>query len=97
MRRLAERRLPRAVFDFADGAAEDETTLRRNEAAFDDVRLLPRPLNGAGARDLSIELFGPAPAHAGDRRPDRPRRACSGRTASAAPRAPRRRPARPSA
>ncbi len=58
MRRLARRALPRAVFDFADGAAEDETTLRRNEAAFDDIRLLPRPLNGAGTRDLSIELLG---------------------------------------
>ncbi len=58
MRRLARRALPRAVFDFADGAAEDETTLRRNEAAFDDIRLLPRPLNGAGRRDLSIELWG---------------------------------------
>jgi L-lactate dehydrogenase (cytochrome)/(S)-mandelate dehydrogenase len=58
MGRLARRALPRAVFDFADGAAEDETTLHRNEAAFDDLRLLPRPLNGAGARDLSIELLG---------------------------------------
>ena len=58
MRRLAKRALPRPVFDFADGAAEDETTLRRNEAAFDDVRLLPRPLNGAGTRDLSVELLG---------------------------------------
>ncbi|MGH6917064.1 MAG: alpha-hydroxy acid oxidase, partial [Geminicoccaceae bacterium] len=58
MRRLAQRALPRAVFDFADGAAEDEAALRRNEAAFDDLRLLPRPLNGAGERDLSIELLG---------------------------------------
>ena len=58
MRRLAQRALPRAVFDFADGAAEDEVTLRRNEAAFEEVRLLPRPLNGAGTRDLSIGLFG---------------------------------------
>ena len=58
MRRLAKRALPRPVFDFADGAAEDETTLRRNEAAFDDIRLLPRPMNGAGQRDLSIELLG---------------------------------------
>ena len=31
---------------------------RRNEAAFDDVELLPRPLNGAATRDLSITLFG---------------------------------------
>jgi L-lactate dehydrogenase (cytochrome)/(S)-mandelate dehydrogenase len=58
MRRLAQRVLPRPVFDFADGGAEDERTLRRNEAAFEKLELLPRPLNGAGARDLSVELFG---------------------------------------
>src|SRR5215207_4334450 len=58
MRLLAQRRLPRMVFDFADGAAEDERTLRRNESAFDGIELLPQPLNGAAKRDLSIELFG---------------------------------------
>jgi L-lactate dehydrogenase (cytochrome)/(S)-mandelate dehydrogenase len=46
------------VFDFADGGAEDEFTLRRNEAAFDDLRLLPQPLRGAATRDLSVTLFG---------------------------------------
>src|SRR5271154_653502 len=58
MRELARRALPRAVFDFADGGAEDETTLRRNEHAFADLALVPRPLNGAAERDLSVELFG---------------------------------------
>ncbi len=58
LRELARRRLPRAVFDFADGGAEDERTLRRNEAAFEEIQLLPRPLEGAAARDLSLELFG---------------------------------------
>ncbi|HEY3145657.1 MAG TPA: alpha-hydroxy acid oxidase [Dongiaceae bacterium] len=58
MRALARARLPRPVFDFADGGAEDEYTLRRNEAAFDEFALLPRPLNGAVQRDLSITLFG---------------------------------------
>ena len=58
MRKLAQRALPRAVFDFADGAAEDEQTLRRNEAAFDDFGFLPKPLNGTTTRDLSVELFG---------------------------------------
>jgi L-lactate dehydrogenase (cytochrome)/(S)-mandelate dehydrogenase len=50
--------LPRPVFDFADGGAETEGTMRRNEAAFGDVALVPRPLRGAGARDLSLTLFG---------------------------------------
>ncbi len=58
MRRLARRTLPRPVFDFADGGAEDEWTVRANEGAFDDVALWPRPLEGAPERDLSIELFG---------------------------------------
>jgi L-lactate dehydrogenase (cytochrome)/(S)-mandelate dehydrogenase len=58
MRDLARSALPRAVFDFADGGAEDEKTLGWNEKAFDGFKLLPRPLNGAAARDLSIELFG---------------------------------------
>lgn len=58
MRALAQRRLPRPLFDFIDGAAEDEYTLRANEAAFDDIAILPRPLEGAGTRDLSVELFG---------------------------------------
>jgi len=58
IRDLARRTLPRPVFDFADGGAEDEQTLRRNEAAFASHDLLPRPLNGVDDRDLSIELFG---------------------------------------
>jgi isopentenyl diphosphate isomerase/L-lactate dehydrogenase-like FMN-dependent dehydrogenase len=58
MRALARAALPRPVFDFADGGAEDELTLRRNESAFDDIDLLPRPLSGAATRDLSIDLLG---------------------------------------
>jgi L-lactate dehydrogenase (cytochrome)/(S)-mandelate dehydrogenase len=58
MRDLARAALPRPIFDFADGAAEDEHTLRRNEKAFDEVELVPRPLRGAAQRDLSITLFG---------------------------------------
>ena len=58
MRRLARRVLPRPVFDFADGGAEDEVSLLRSEAAWRDIEFLPRPLNGAAERDLSVELFG---------------------------------------
>ena len=58
MRVAAQRRLPQAVFDFADGAAEDEWTLRRNEAAFQRYGFLPRPLQGAAVRDQSVALFG---------------------------------------
>ncbi|MDJ0972307.1 MAG: alpha-hydroxy acid oxidase, partial [Kiloniellales bacterium] len=58
LRALARRRLPRPIFDFSDGGAEDERTLRRNESAFEEIQLLPRPLEGAATRDLSLELFG---------------------------------------
>jgi isopentenyl diphosphate isomerase/L-lactate dehydrogenase-like FMN-dependent dehydrogenase len=58
MRGLAQRALPRSIFDFADGGTENEYTLRRNEAAFSQVEFLPQPLRGAGERDLSVELFG---------------------------------------
>jgi L-lactate dehydrogenase (cytochrome) len=57
-RELARRALPRPVFDFSDGGAEDERTLRRNEAAFADFDLVPEPLRGAAERDLSTVLFG---------------------------------------
>ena len=55
MRELAGQRLPRPIFDFIDGGAEDEATLRDNEACFQDWSILPRPMNGAGVRDLSID------------------------------------------
>src|SRR4029079_1214395 len=57
MRAMARTALPRPVFDFADGGAEDELTLRRNEKAFAAVELLPRPLHGTSERDLSVTLF----------------------------------------
>jgi isopentenyl diphosphate isomerase/L-lactate dehydrogenase-like FMN-dependent dehydrogenase len=58
LRDEARRVLPRAIFDFVDGGAGDEVTLRRNESAFDAVSLLPRPLQGAASRDLSMTLMG---------------------------------------
>ena len=58
IRAMARRALPRPVFDFADGGAETEYTLRRNEAAYSDVELLPQPLRDVAERDLSVELFG---------------------------------------
>ena len=58
MRELARRRLPRAVFDFVDGGAEDEIVVGRNEAAFDELSLLPQPMRGTTRRDQSVELFG---------------------------------------
>jgi L-lactate dehydrogenase (cytochrome)/(S)-mandelate dehydrogenase len=58
LRRMAQKRLPRPIFDFIDGGAEDENTLRQNESAFQRWDLLPQPLNGAAERDISASLFG---------------------------------------
>ena len=58
LRRMARRRLPRAIFDFFDGGAEDEVTLRENRAAFERVRLLPRVLVNVAQVDTGVELFG---------------------------------------
>lgn len=58
MRALARRRLPRLVFDFADGGAEEERTRRANEDGFENLVMVPKPLNGRHGNDQSIELFG---------------------------------------
>ena len=58
LRKMARRRLPRMVFDFIDGGAEDELTRDRNERDFDALEFLPHPLMGTSTRDLSVELFG---------------------------------------
>ena len=61
LRQMAQRRLPRALFDFYDGGAEDETTLRGNRAAFERCRLRPRVLVDVVQVDTSTQLLG-APA-----------------------------------
>ena len=58
LRRRARRRLPRAVFDFIDGGAEDELTLRRNESAFKQITFRPRVLVDTHARDQSTTVLG---------------------------------------
>jgi len=58
VRRLAKQRLPCMLFDFTDGAAEDEISMQRNTSDFARYELLPRMLAGALQRDQSIELFG---------------------------------------
>jgi L-lactate dehydrogenase (cytochrome) len=57
-RRLAQRRLPGPIFNYIDGAADDEATYRRNTAAFEDVDLLPRVLRGTNEVDLSVTVLG---------------------------------------
>ena len=58
LRRLARKRLPRAIFEFIDGGAQDETTLRANSTDFHRIRFISRALTDISRRDQSIELFG---------------------------------------
>src|SRR4029453_13881215 len=57
-RRLARRRLPAPIFDYIDGAAEDEVTHRRNSASFEHCDLVPRILRGVENVDLSVTVMG---------------------------------------
>lgn len=61
LRSIARRRLPRFVFDYVDGGAEDERALAANREAFARLRFLPRTLVDVGRRDRSTRLLG-APA-----------------------------------
>lgn len=58
LRTLAKRRLPRAVFDFYDGGAEEEHTLRSNRQAFARHALLPRYLVDVSKITTSMNLLG---------------------------------------
>jgi (S)-mandelate dehydrogenase len=58
LRTRAKRVLPRIVFDFIEGGAEDELTLRRNGEAFQDLCLVPRVLRGVREVSTETELFG---------------------------------------
>jgi L-lactate dehydrogenase (cytochrome) len=57
-REAARRRLPRFLFDYADGGAYAERTLRRNVDDLADIALRQRVLSGAAEIDLSTTLFG---------------------------------------
>jgi L-lactate dehydrogenase (cytochrome) len=58
LRALARRRVPGVVFDYVDGAAWDELTLRRNRTDLRRLAVLPRVLTGAADIDLSTTVLG---------------------------------------
>lgn len=57
-RRLAKRRLPKPIFDYIDGGADDEVTYRKNTTSFDACDLVPNVLCGVGEVDLSVTIMG---------------------------------------
>ena len=58
LRARARRRLPRPIFDFIDGGGGEEYSVRRNEAAFAETRLLTRVLEPCRTRDLATNFLG---------------------------------------
>ncbi len=58
LRRIAKRNLPGGVFDYIDGGAEDEVSLRRNCSAFTDMKLNPNVLCDVSGIDTSTTLLG---------------------------------------
>ena len=60
LRRAAKRCIPRPVFDYVDGAADEEISVAANVAAFRSWRFLPRVLAGVGSADTSAPVLGSA-------------------------------------
>jgi isopentenyl diphosphate isomerase/L-lactate dehydrogenase-like FMN-dependent dehydrogenase len=58
LRLLAKRRLPKMVFDYIDGGAEREWTLRENSRAFEDVLFRPRSAVATASCDLKTNVLG---------------------------------------
>ena len=57
-RLLAKQRLPSPIFNYIDGAAEDERTYARNTASFDDCDLVPNVLRGTESVDMQVSIMG---------------------------------------
>ena len=57
-RRAARRALPRFVFDYVDGGADDQNCLARNQSDLSAIRLTPRVLRDTSLIDTSVEVFG---------------------------------------
>jgi L-lactate dehydrogenase (cytochrome) len=57
-RALAKRRLPGPIFNYIDGAADDEASLRQNAASFERCDLVPNVLRGVGTIDMSVTVMG---------------------------------------
>src|SRR5262245_9100057 len=60
LRRLAQKRLPRVVFDYIDGGADAEVTLRENCRAYEDVTFRPRCAVATKSCELGTTVLGTA-------------------------------------
>jgi L-lactate dehydrogenase (cytochrome) len=58
LRRIARRRIPRAIFDYVDSGSYDEITLKANRSELDAIRLRQRVLIDTAKRQMTAELLG---------------------------------------
>src|ERR1700761_6581813 len=58
LRAVARRRVPHFVFEYVEGGAEDEASLRCNRTSFEALRLVPQTLVDTSARSLKTEILG---------------------------------------
>jgi L-lactate dehydrogenase (cytochrome) len=58
LRRIARRRIPRAIFDYVDSGSYDEITLKANRSELDAIRLRQRVLIDTSKREMTTELLG---------------------------------------
>jgi L-lactate dehydrogenase (cytochrome) len=58
VRTAAKRRLPRSIFDYVDGGADDEQSLRNNVESFGRYRYLPKVLSDVSSPDISATVLG---------------------------------------
>lgn len=60
LRRIAKGRVPRVVFDYLDGGAEGEVTLRENCRAFEEIKFRPRQAVAFAKCDMAVQVLGTA-------------------------------------
>ena len=74
LRTIAKRRCPRAPFDYVDGAASDEISLRRARQTFADLQFNPAVLRDVSEVDTSTSILGSRgpSSRSRSRRPDSP-------------------------
>jgi len=58
LRKLAQRRVPRAVFDYIDGGADGEVTLRENRRAWEEILFRPRNAVATAQSDTRVNVLG---------------------------------------
>ena len=58
LREIAQRRLPKGIFEFVERGTEEEVSYRHNRAVFETIKLRPRTLVDVSKRTQAVTLFG---------------------------------------